>query len=188
VKTKKDRLPYEDILKLSAQKGIAADLFMFSFYCFGVRIADLLRLKHSNIKDGRLVYVMRKTGVERSVKLSPQALEILSRYKPIKGNPYLFGLMKTGLNEIEESDYISLLSARYRKQLKKACKAAKIKEVSFHTARHSVADLAKSKGKDIHTIKELLGHSKTETTEIYMRELYTEQTDKEVDDLFGANF
>lgn len=184
-KTKKDRLIYDDILKLSSQKGLAVDLFMFSFYCAGIRISDMFRLKHSNIKDGRLKYTMHKTDVNRDIKLPKQAIEILKRYKPNKHSPFVFGILESGLDEVKESIMIKSRQSKYRKQLKLACRKAKVKEISFHTSRHSVSDLAKIKGADIHTIKELLGHKKTETTEIYMRELYQEQTDVAMENLFG---
>jgi len=60
-------------------------------------------------------------------------------------------------------------------------------EVTYHTARHSFADLAKSKSIDIHTIKDLLGHSKVQTTEIYMKSFYKEETDSAMDAIFSIN-
>ena len=71
-------------------------------------------------------------------------------------------------------------------RLKKLSKLIKAEiELSFHSSRHSFADYCKNKKVDVHLIKDLLGHSRVSTTEIYMRDFYEEETDDAMDKLFG---
>ncbi len=84
-----------------------------------------------------------------------------------------------------KSKQIEAKNAYYNKKLKEACKEAKIPKISFHTSRHSVADLAHSKNIGISGIKDLLGHSKIATTERYMKRFYQEETDEAMDKIFG---
>jgi integrase len=62
--------------------GIARNMFLFSFYSGGMRVADLLTLQWKNIIDGRLEYTMRKTKKRVSYPLNQKQLEILMMYAP----------------------------------------------------------------------------------------------------------
>jgi len=78
LKTEKERLDIKEIEKIENLKIPESDIhfhirnaFIFSFYCAGIRIGDLLQLKWTNIKDGRLVYGMGKTEKSQNIKLLP---------------------------------------------------------------------------------------------------------------------
>lgn len=54
------------------------------------------------------------------------------------------------------------------KCLKKMAAAAGIKKnVSFHTARHSMATLSLAAGGDLYTVGKLLGHTNINSTQVY---------------------
>jgi len=57
------------------------------------------------------------------------------------------------------------------KNLKKACKAAGIKAVTCHTARHTFAYLADEAGYTITELQSALNHSKPEITSKYIGRL-----------------
>jgi integrase len=81
---------------------------------------------------------------------------------------------------------ISRKNALINKYLKKICSLAGInKEVSFHSARHTFADLGRRKTKDVYAISKLLRHSKINITEKYLSEFDTETTDKALESIFG---
>jgi len=89
-------------------------------------------------------------------------------------------------DKFEAKKIINTKNSLINNNLKKIAKSIKSEvELSFHTSRHSFADYCKRKKVDVHLIKDLLGHSKVSTTEIYMRDFYEEETDEAMDTLFG---
>ena len=64
------------------------NMFLFSFYCAGIRASDLLQLKWESIVNGRLIYQMHKTGKVHSLKLVEKALKILEYYGPDEPDEY----------------------------------------------------------------------------------------------------
>ncbi|MEI6487337.1 MAG: tyrosine-type recombinase/integrase [Bacteroidota bacterium] len=187
-RTEKKRNSIEDIQKLEAYDfskfptpQMAVDMFLFSFYCAGIRFGDLCRIKFSMIQDGRLKYTMHKSNNERNIKLMPQALKIIDRYRK-KNKEFLFD---TKVDWTKEDYSISVRNSFFRKNLHWACKRAEVSEVGYHSARNSFADYAHKMGIDIYSIKELLGHSKISTTEIYMKAFHEEETDIAMNKLFG---
>ncbi len=195
---KKKRLTYEEVAKIEALELVeysklwhARNYWLFSFYCAGIRVSDVIRMQKSNIKNDRLIYLMNKsanndTPTHRNIKLMPQALAILSYYKRFKGR-YLFSIVdEIPADKFQERDIISRATSRINKQLKKLTELIECDvKLSFHISRHSFADYCKNKGLDVHLIKDLLGHSKVTTTEIYMKSFYKEETDEAMDKLFG---
>ena len=84
---------------------------------------------------------------------------------------------------------ISRKNALINKYLKKICSLAGInKEVSFHSARHTFANLGRRKIKDVYAISKLLRHSKINITEKYLSEFDTETTYKALESIFGWHF
>ena len=63
---------------------VAADLFKLMFCLCGLNIADLIKLREEDIVNGRLQISRQKTGAEIDIKLEPEALEIINRYKKDK--------------------------------------------------------------------------------------------------------
>ena len=159
---------------------LARDMYVFSFYCAGIRFGDLCRLKSEMINGGRLKFRMHKTKIDRNIKLMPQAMVVIKKYLKSKG--YLFN---TKVDWSDEEKSINKRNSFYNKKLKWLCRHLKIEEVTFHTSRNSFADYAKKKGIDIHTLKDLFGHTKVASTEKYMKAFYEEETDQALEDMFG---
>ncbi len=57
------------------------DIFLLILYLRGINIVDLSRLTPDSIRDGRLEYRRSKTRALYSIKLEPEALEIIERYR-----------------------------------------------------------------------------------------------------------
>ena len=166
--------------------------FLFSFYTAGIRFGDLCMLKWKDITDGYLVYVMSKTinskPIARRIKLVRQALEILELYRsPVNTeNTFIFPeLQGEYTSERELKAQISSRNALANKHLKKVAKLAGIEStISFHVSRHSYADFARTKGLDLYQISKALGHSKLETTQVYLKSIDQQYVDKGHESLF----
>ena len=80
--------------KFPNNPGLEVQRDIFVFHCFiGCRVGDLLQMKKSNVINGAIEYVPRKTKEGRPitvrVPLGPTALEILERYPDVPGNRLL---------------------------------------------------------------------------------------------------
>ena len=71
-------------------KTFATDMFMLMFYLIGIEAKDLFFLKKP--KRGRVMYDRFKTGGEFSIKLEPEAIQIIDKYKPEGKSPYLLNV------------------------------------------------------------------------------------------------
>lgn len=156
--------------------------FLFSFYCAGIRFSDICMLTRSMINNGRLKYSMRKTDNEKDRILHPKAIEILKQYS---GAGYLFPIIDSAwygrkLNAQERNiltRHISSCNANVNRQLKRIAEICEInKPISFHTSRHSFADIARKKKVSTQVISELLGHSSIAITQAYFGSGFDDDT------------
>lgn len=208
-KDKLDEAEIEKIISLDLEVGTllwhCRNYFLFSFYCAGVRVGDLIQLRWGNITtDGRLHYQMGKNHKDRDLGLVEQAQNILSHYyqEGVKATDYIFPLLDASepyakAISQEEKDtlptelkiklfnQISSKNALINKYLKKLAKMAEIeKKLSFHISRHSFAKVAKQKGTDNALLKDLLAHSSVKITEGYMGSFDTAENDRALQHIF----
>lgn len=191
-KVRKEKLTVEEILaieNLKLKKGTLVwhvrNYFLFSFYCAGIRVSDLIQLKWENITSGsRVEYNMDKTGGYKSIALLPKAKDILKDYKKAKSkaSDFIFPLINEEAeikNPTTLHNQISAKTALINKYLKTIAKKAKIeKPLSTHIARHSFSDIARKRGANIYDISKMLGHSSIKITEAYLSSLDTESQDE----------
>lgn len=169
--------------------------WLFAYYGAGIRFSDVACLQWKNVAEGRLTYLMRKTKHKtlqnHSVKLSGKAFEILAAYRTESSKPedYIFPILSQKREYHTEEDLLKEISrknALVNKYLKKICFLAGLpKDVSFHSARHTFADLGRRKIGDVYKISKLLRHSKISITEKYLSDFDTEMEDSAMDELFG---
>ena len=103
VKTIKDKLDIEEIKKIESLELTEGSLiwncrnyFLFSFYCAGIRVGDLIQLRWENITpDSRICYEMGKNHKARDLKLVSQARSILMHYykEDAKPSDYIFPML-----------------------------------------------------------------------------------------------
>jgi site-specific recombinase XerD len=106
--------------------------------------------------------VAGKGGKDRYTILSKSLLEELRfYYRQYRPKVYLFEGQLAGKPMNDRS---------IQHAIRQCMKQAGLEQFNFsaHTLRHSFATHLLDMGNDIHTIKELLGHSKIETTMIYL--------------------
>ncbi len=173
-------LPYGEWLRLSR------DTFLFSYYGGGVRFSDMAALRASNLRDGRVEYRMLKTAHLVSMPLPPPALAIAQPYldalPPGEGDAFLFGLLRPGdgADPVKLRRKIGSRNAQVNGHLKTLATEAGIdrpETVSFHVARHSFADFARTKSGNLYAISKALGHSSLSVTQQYLRSFDREAVD-----------
>ena len=125
----------------------------FKFLCYsGMRYSDAVRLKWEDLHEAgnrfvQIGFTAKKTGQEQSVYVPA---EILPGEKP---EGVIFKLPQ---------------STTLNRHLKKWAALAGVKKnVHLHTARHTFATGAVTRGVDLYTVSKLLGHSSISTTQIY---------------------
>lgn len=145
-------LPVETLRELFAAKprlksaAVALDVFRLSFMLIGINTVDLLSL--SGVVDGRVNYERHKTRKPYSIKVEPEALEIISRYKSDKrGQLLTFADRWTARNSACKAITKALRRISGRK------------DITLYWARHSWATIAYSIGIPKDVISQALGHS-----------------------------
>ena len=134
------------------------------FYGSGLRMNELRQLKLGDIdsKSYQLKVVAGKGGKDRFTILPKHLLAPLrDYYKASRPAVYLFEGQRRGQAMHERS-----IQHFIQKYIDKIGLGGK--DYSAHTLRHSFATHLLDTGTDIHTIKELLGHSNLATTMIYL--------------------
>ena len=119
------------------------DTFFLMFYLIGINAIDLLNAKPSQVVDGRLEYKREKTGTLYSIKLEPEALDIINKYK---GQKYLLKFSET---------------ANYKHFMKRMnmCLDSIIPGCTSYWARHSIATMAAELDVPLDLIARMLGHT-----------------------------
>ncbi len=172
---------------------MAKDMFLLMFYLIGINTKDLYFLDKPD-KNGRINFNRAKTKRKYSIKLEPEAVEIIERYQ---GDSKL-------LNISDRYGYYLDFQKYVNKELKEICKSinaelkkAKSKDafplnLSTNWARHSWATIARNDcriNKD--DVALCLGHedSDNKVTDMYIRYDYSiiDESNRKVIDLIVDN-
>lgn len=133
------------------------------FYSTGIRRAELINLKHTDIDlNDRTIKVLGKRNKERFVPMLKSIKTSLINYteekKQISKSDYLFITVKG--DKIYETLVYRVINSYFSKV------SAKVKK-SPHILRHSFATHLLNEGADLNSVKELLGHSSLASTQVY---------------------
>ena len=122
----------------------------------GMRRGEILGLKWNNIDFdyGFIELLETKSGKSRKIPISTRLLTTLNKLEKI--SEYVFVNPKT------REPYTDI-----KKSFKTLLKKAKIENFRFHDLRHTVATRLATSNIDLIVVKEILGHSKIETTMRY---------------------
>lgn len=135
------------------------DLFLFACYT-GTAYADVVRITKENLftdEEGSLwlKYRRKKTDYRARVKLLPEAIALIEKYK----------------DENRDTIFPMQSADMVKANMKGLRILAGIKEpMTYHSGRHSFASLITlEEGVPIETISRMLGHGNIQTTQIYAR-------------------
>ena len=154
-----DRLMNIEFEELEEEMGTARDLFVFACHT-GAAYCDLMELSRLHlVRDDEgslwLKFNRQKTGVLCRIKLLPEAIRIIEKYK----------------SDERESLLPQMKYATYQSYLKALRLRVGIAfPFTTHTARHAFATLITlEQGVPIETVSKMLGHSNVSMTERYAK-------------------
>jgi integrase len=175
----------EDLSLKQGPVNDARNLWLFSYYCKGNRFETCITCRRDMITSGRILFRTNKGNKYVSVKIHSRLQAIIDQYAG--DGPFLFPYVKE--IPMSKEGYIKMidsLNVIVNRNLKTVAALAGIsKALTFHIARHTFAFHLKKKTDNIHVIKDSLGHSRSNTTEIYLQALDDEYLDNELDKLYG---
>ena len=145
------------------------DMFKLIFFLIGINMVDLFGLKEVN--NGRIEYNRAKTHRLYSVKVEPEAMEIIDRYR---GKTHLLDIMD------RYGDYKDYMK-RMNRELQRIGHVERVglggekvitplfPKLSTYWARHTLATIAAELDIPKETIAAALGHGGNTVTDIYIR-------------------
>ena len=147
---------------------ITRDLFLFACYT-GTAYADVVSITGENLftdetGDLWLKYSRKKNDHRARVKLLPEAIDLLDKYRDEKR--------------------ATLLPAQEYRTLRANMKSLRAmaglsQDIVYHCSRHSFATLALSNGMPIESVSKILGHTKITTNQIYAK-ITTEKLERDI--------
>lgn len=150
--------------------ALCRDIFIFSYCTRGMAFVDITFLRKSDLHNGSICYVRRKTGQLLSVKIEPCIQRIIDRYDNAK-SPYIFPILTSDDAVEAYEQYVAALNTynrllgRLSKKLGCGCK------LTSYTSRHSWATIARVHNVPISVISQGMGHTSEQTTQIYLKTL-----------------
>lgn len=176
--TRKRNLPVEELRRLfnypcEPYQEFYRDMFKLCFFLIGINAVDMAGLTEIT-KEGRIEYRRAKTHKLYSIKVEPEAMEIIEKHRGKKGLLSLrdrwesyqdftkncnIALKKLGLTERRGRGGKKIITSEWP-------------DISLYWARHSWATIARSKPLKISKddIALALGHGKKTVTNIYIEE------------------
>lgn len=178
-------LMYANRRKLNGQERLACDMFLFSYYTFGMRFKNIYLFKKTLLEGERITYSMTKSNKRLHIRIHLKLRSIVDDYIDLDSD-YLFPLKQRDFKSQKE-EYLAISSRNtiLNKYLKfVALKFGIAKHIHIHLARHSFADALRKAGADPITNMNAMAHSDISTTQGYFDSMDQEGLDSVVDLLY----
>jgi integrase/recombinase XerC len=167
-------LEEEDVRKLletpdtNSLLGCRDRAMLETMYSTGIRVSELVDLNVADVDFvGEALHVRGKGKKQRITPISPTALAWIKRYMELRRqDPKAAASNQDAVFVNKHGQRLSTRSVR-RKLDKYLAIAGLDPTISPHTLRHSFATHMLSRGADLRSVQELLGHQSLSTTQIY---------------------
>lgn len=148
---------------------IYRDMFRLIFMLVGINSVDLHGLK-SITRDGRIEYKRAKTGRLYSIKVEPEAMEIINKYRGVEGLLCIADRWSDSRNFRHQCNKALQKIGQVERKGRGGKKTitAEFEGVSTYWARHTWATIAASLDIPKDTIAAALGHGGNTVTDIYI--------------------
>lgn len=165
-------LTQEEIKELYSQcKTYQEKAILALAYGCGLRVSELVQCNIEDIKarDGLIIVPKGKGNKGRIVPMSKTVMKDLSNYffkvrlQQESQDPKAF-IIHSRLKRMRKGTYNKILQKLIDRT---GNETIKIKQISIHNLRHSIATHLIEQGIPLERVREFLGHSQLETTEIY---------------------
>ncbi|WP_422858709.1 phage integrase SAM-like domain-containing protein [Flagellimonas sp. S174] len=184
---KEEVIALETVEELNENQVHSRNVWLFSFYFAGIRVADVLKIRWSDIYDGRLHYRMDKNSKLLSLKIPNKAYSILDQYSKSKNHDddFVFPEMKKAdfKNPKDVYNKVKTATKKFNKYLEQVAEKAEItKKVTMHIARHSFGNISEDKI-PIKMLQKLYRHSSITTTINYQANFIHKDTDEALENV-----
>lgn len=177
--TFKTKLSIEELKALSnyenQQLNLSRDTFMLQFHTRGTRISDVIKLRTTDIVNGKLLFQEQKTGKKKQIQINSAIQKIITRYHGQSKFDYILPWMDMAPSKIGEFEFtkkIESKTAMVNKQLKLIAAFIGLeKKLTTHVARHSFAMVCLKQNVNLGDISDLLNHSSARSTQAYLKAL-----------------
>lgn len=162
-----------EVQNLDRKSGVRDRAILETLYSTGLRVSELANLNRDaiNLDTGEFT-VIGKGRKARIVYLSPEAIKWLKKYLSARADPFIPLFIRYSGKKMQENDFdgesLRLTPRSVQRLVKKYVRRAGLSvDATPHTLRHTYATGLLSKGADLRSVQELLGHSNVSTTQIY---------------------
>lgn len=154
------------------------DLWLFSFFCNGMNVADICHLQNKNIQDGFLIYQRKKTI--NKYKSNPKYIKVpitdyiqgaINNWRSRNNSPeaFLFPILNHSMTAFSKKKRTKEITHNLNDNMKTIASQLKINhKITSLTARHSFATTMKRLGASTELISESFGHSSVMVTNNYL--------------------
>jgi len=166
-------------------EAFAKDMFMFSYLASGMNMADIFRLRNSDIRKDYFSFEREKTKSKKTrnktvnviVELTPELQDIIDRNKVyVIGSEYVFKVLNSKMSAEKKHGATSVAIAAINRSLKSIAKKIGINEdISTYYARHSFATILMGNNVPLAYISQQLNHADLKTTQNYLSKFPQQQ-------------
>ncbi|SNZ01177.1 site-specific integrase [Flagellimonas pacifica] len=165
------------------------NVFLFSFYLAGMRVADVLKITWANIQGERIYYTMNKNQKNLSLKIHDKLQNILDEYEADKAShtDFIFPELKEATKDPKDILRVTkIANKRLNRYLGQITEKAEIKtKITMHVARHSFGNISGDKI-PLQVLQKLYNHSDIKTTIQYQQNFMNKDLDDALDSVVNG--